>query len=108
MSVTDKINVVAGLYVAFAFEALTVASAIKTLTESVYRNSDGNYAKRALITCETAQIRYKYNGDDPTSSEGHLLNPMDTLVIIGATNIKNFKAIRTGTTSGKIQVTYEK
>lgn len=104
----DKIDIIAGLYVAFAFENLTITDGSTSLTATKYTQSDGNYAKRALITCETAQIRYKYNGDAPTSSEGHILNVNSSLTIIGATNIRNFRAIRTGTTSAKLMISYER
>jgi len=108
MPPTDKINVVAGLYVAFEKETLTIADTAKSLTATKYTASDKNFAKRALMTCETAQIRYWYNGDDPTTSEGLILNPGSHLSIIGATNIRNFKAIRTGANSGVLQIIFEK
>ena len=108
MSVTDKVNVIAGLYVAFAFETITFADTAKGLTEASYKNADDNFAKRALMTVESAQLRYRYDGVAPTALVGHVLNPGDTLILIGATNIKNFKAIRTGVTSSKVSATYEK
>ena len=36
-------------------------------------------AKGALITVETDQVRWRDDGTDPTSSEGHLLNAGDVL-----------------------------
>jgi hypothetical protein len=103
-----KTNIAAGLFKAFAFEQITVSNSAITLTASIYRvDSSGEKAKRALITCEDAQIRYTYDGTTPTSTVGHILNPMDTLVLTGSDNISNFKAIRKGSTDGKISVTYE-
>ena len=65
--------------------------------------------KEAFIQCETAQCRYYYiNGVDPTSTSGILLNPYDTVRIKGALNLNNFKAIRTGLTSAKLTVIYER
>jgi len=105
---TTKINMIAGLFKAFAFEQITISTAVKTLTSATYRfDSSGEKAKRALITCENAQIRYTYDGTTPTASVGHLLNPMDILVLTGSDNISNFKAIRKGSTDGQISCTYE-
>jgi hypothetical protein len=105
---TDKINIVAGYLNAFAYEALDIADTAKTLTEAKYKDSEGQYAKRAVITIEDAQVRYCYEGSTPTSTVGHLANPMDAIVLNTAANIRNFKIIRKGTTSAKIKVTYEK
>jgi len=101
---TDKINIIANLLNIFAFETLTVGATVKTLTEEEYIDSNGAYAKKALITVETASLRWRCD-DDPTSAVGHLLQPMDTLTLIGSTNIRNFKAIRTGN-NAKISVSY--
>lgn len=98
-------------YNGFAYEAITVSSAVKTLTEATYNpatsNEDSPRAKRALITVETDQIRYTYNGTTPTSSIGHLLSAGDVLSLNGYGNIKRFKAIRV-TTDASIKVTYER
>lgn len=64
--------------------------------------------KRAYITVEDAQIRFTYDGTSPTSSLGHILNPMDSLYIEGVGNMSLFRAIRTGGTSGSLCVTYER
>lgn len=87
------------------FEALEIADSVKTLTSSVYAPA-GNTATRALITAEDGDFRYKVDGNDPTVSEGHLVEAGDVLEFDDYTRIVNFRAIRTGTTSGKISVTY--
>lgn len=97
------------VYNGFAYESVTVANTAQLLTLATYRpNRDDSAAKRAVITCETAQIRYRYDGTDPTSSEGHILNSNDVLTLVGAGNIEKFRAIRTGATSGVLKVTYER
>ncbi len=100
---TNKINMIAGLFTAFAFEKLSVTNSVTSLTASKY----GDKVKRAVITVETAQIRYKYNGDDPTTTEGHISQPQDVITIRGTQNIQNFRAIRTGSTSANLHITYE-
>lgn len=102
---TEKINIIANLLNIFGFETLTIGTTVKTLTSSSYMDSNRNYAKKALITVETAPMRWRCD-DDPTSTVGHLLQPGDVLTLIGSANIRNFKAIRTGATSAKISVSY--
>ena len=60
----------------------------------------------ALITAETAQMRFTVDGTAPTTTVGHLLNPGDTLKLDSLADITAFRAIRTGATSGVIKVTY--
>ena len=102
----DKINMIAGQYTAMGYESITVSTAAIGFTFGTFFTST-KHARRALVTVEDAQIRYRYDGTDPTSSEGHILNPMDVLTLTGLTNIRNFKAIRKGTTDAKLRVTFE-
>jgi len=96
---------IAGQYVPGGFEQITVSNSVKTLTESKYVK-DNFYAKKALITIESAQVRWTIDGTTPTSSIGHLNNPFDSITLIGTANIKGFKIIRAGATNAKISVTY--
>lgn len=108
----DKNNMIAGLYETFAFEVITIATLAKGLTEDTFTtktaDEDPQVALRAILTIENAQLRYRMDGENPTSSVGHILNVMDTLTIIGNQNMLNFRAIRTGTNNSKISVSYEK
>lgn len=106
MAQANKINIIAGIFTGFAYESITVDNTVKSLTSSKYENSDG-LAKRAIIKVEDGQLRFRYDGDVPTATEGLLLNPMDSLVLIGSDNIKNFKTIRKTSTNSKIFVIYE-
>jgi len=63
-------------------------------------------SKKAFISCETAQIRFCYCGQNPTAGFGHLMNPGDVVMLEGKA-VQRFKAIRTGSTSGVLMVTYE-
>lgn len=62
-------------------------------------------AVEALLTLETAQIRWTVDGTAPTTTVGHLLEPGDSLVVQGYAALRAFKAIRTGGTSGTLKVT---
>jgi len=94
-------NVVGGGSTPFAYESVTVADSAIGLTAGTY--GDATYAE---ITLETAQIRIRDDGTDPTSSEGHLVEISDVIVLRSAAQIANFNAIRTGSVSGVLKATY--
>jgi len=88
--------------VAFSFQQVTVGGTAVGLVS----NNGVTCGFRALITCETNQVRFRYDGGAPTSSAGHLLNVGDILVIEGRYNVANFQAIATGA-NGTLMVTLE-
>ena len=66
-------------------------------------------AKRAVITVETAGMRWTADGATaPTTSIGHLQAAADKITLDSAADIANFKAIRTTGTSASIMVSYYK
>jgi len=93
---------------AFAYESVTVADSAIGLTVTTFDPGDAPCAERALVSVETAQIRYQYDGTDPTSSVGHVAEPGDLIELDGNQNIRNFAAIRTGAVSATLRVTYER
>lgn len=94
-------NVIGGGSDAYAYESVTVADSAIGLTSSTYDDS-----VKAEMTLETGQIRIRKDGTAPTSSEGHLVEVGDTIVLNSAADLATFKAIRTGATSGVLKVTY--
>lgn len=95
-------------YNAFAYESITVSSTAQKFTKATYdTDEDPQRARKALVTVETAAIRYRVDGTDPTSSEGHKLGVGDVLTILGYGNIKRFRAIRVSS-DATIKVTYER
>lgn len=95
----------------YGYETVTVPNTATALTASLYQktsNVSQQDTEEALITCETAQIRYRFDGVAPTSTEGHILDVGQSLVVDGYKNIQNFKAIRTGATSGVLKITYQR
>lgn len=92
----------------FAYEAITVAGTAVGFTAAVMSPGGGPGAVRAFVTSETAEMRYRTDGTDPTATEGHLLTPNDRLVFEGAATLAQFRAIRTGGTSGVLRITYER
>lgn len=89
------------IYLADDFESVTVAgSAIGTTA------AKASVAHKIFVTAETAEMRFRFDGDDPASDEGHVIDAGDTLELYGNRNIVNFLAIKTGGTSGVLKITY--
>lgn len=92
------------------YETITVANSAIGFTASKITPSSGDYANKDAVVAfcrnETANIRYRLDGTDPDSSTGILLKSDETLILVGISNIKRFRAIRTGGTSGSLKVLY--
>lgn len=74
--------------------AVNLPSAIRTLKVDF-----------AVITVEDDQVRFRIDGSDPTSSEGHLLEVGDQLELHDAQEIQAIRFIRvTGDADLKISV----
>jgi hypothetical protein len=93
-----------GKYIPFDYETIVIASVGIGLTAS--KLSASPKPKKVFISVESARCRYRIDGTDPTDTVGHILDPMDTLILEGYSQLNNFRAIRTGATSGTLQVTY--
>lgn len=64
-------------------------------------------ARSAMCRLETAPVRYTTDGSTaPTTTVGILVNPMEWIVLGNAGEIRNFKAIRTGASSGSLRCFY--
>lgn len=87
-----------------AYESLTVDDTVSgiALTATTYLR-----AHRAFMTLESAQVRFTKDGTAPTTSIGHLLQVGQTVDLKNADEIRNFRAIRTGSSSGVLKVSYE-
>lgn len=87
------------------YESISVAASAVGLSASTYTPAS---APSQMATClarlETAEIRYRMDGTNPTASEGFLLEVGESLPIIGANEMARIKFIRTGTTSGTLKV----
>lgn len=104
----DARLVVLNKYAAYDYETITIDNTSGGVGLTSGKLTTTPRPKRVFITVEDAQIRYRVDSGAPTSTVGHILNPMDIITIEGIHNLTNFKAIRTGATSGKLQVTYER
>ena len=63
-------------------------------------------ATKATFVLEGAQCRFTIDGTAPTTTVGTPIEVGDFIEIHGASDISNFMAIRTGSTSGTAEVTY--
>jgi len=108
------LNVIGGLYSPYDFEALTVdatSGGVQLSASKIRSTGVANALKvcqRVVMTNETAQIRYTYDGTTVTSSVGHIMGVSDVLTLVGIEAIENFRAIRTGGTSGALKITFER
>lgn len=90
----------------FARERITVSTVVKTLTVPSHAVSllKANYA---LMTIETAAIRWTVDGTDPAAtSVGHLSAAGSIIELRGQDNVASFKAIRDTAVDGVIEVSY--
>lgn len=85
-----------------SYESITVADTAIGLTTTKITD----YTTLVICTLETAQIRFRVDGTNPISTEGHILDVGKTLELPVIDDIKKFKAIRTGASSGVLKCTY--
>jgi hypothetical protein len=93
--------------IAFAFEKLTVGVAASGGTATLFAPATGKRARSVLLTVETDDIRVRYDGVDPTASDGHLITSGGSFRLEGCDNITRLRFIRV-TADATIQVTYER
>ena len=90
-----------------AYESLATTASIG-FTSTYYNYSSLNYMpmKAALITVETADIRFTMDGTTPTTTAttavGHLMVSGQSYVVRGWENIRNFRCINAVASSGAV------
>ena len=93
------------------YESITVStSVVGPAADKLLINQTGGFHKRAvkaLITVEgAATLRLRYDGTDPTSSEGHEFGNDDSIIIQGEGNLGHLKFIRAGGSDMTVKITY--
>ena len=92
---------------AFAHEAITVAGVAIGFTAATHLNpTTGQAARMARCDLETAPVRYRLDGTDPTASTGHPLPAGSELEVWGTADMKSITFIRETSTSATLRVTY--
>ena len=90
-----------------AYDSISIPASSTRLTLANVRGTSERFmAEKVIITVETAQIRWRDDGTDPTSSEGHLANVGAVITLDNRERIESFRAIRTGSTSATLRVSY--
>ena len=90
------------------YATLTVSTTVVTLAADASPTLPDR-AKRAFITCEDNQVRWRSDGTDPTKTEGHSLAADDSISFTGIDyrqQLENMRFIRTDDGDGKIKITY--
>jgi len=89
------------------YAELTVSDTAVGLAEATPAMPEGT--KRAYIACETANVRWKADGSDPTSSAGHLIVAGDSVSFTNRDYTDLLKAIKfiRVTVDAKLTITYD-
>jgi hypothetical protein len=87
-----------------SFESVTVSSTATNINLPTYDIMD--IQTKAIITVEDANIRFKIDGNNPTTTEGHLADIGDIIKLTSNEEIENFRAISTTSNDATIQVSY--
>ena len=92
------------------FETLVIEDTVVSLSPQKLNPVSGTFAnikaRAAQVTLEDGDIRFRVDGGDPTSTEGHPFTVSTSLSITGTQALRQFRAIRSGTVSGTVRVTY--
>ncbi len=94
------------------YEAITVDATAGgvSLTTAKYLTASTSkiLSDYAVLSNETAQIRFTVDGTAPTSTVGLLLQPNQSWLLDSFEELKNFRAIRVSDTSASLKVIYYK
>ncbi len=85
---------------AIDFETLTISSSAVSITAGIIDQHHDD----ALITVETAAVRFRIDGTAPTATVGHILEPGDVLELRGVGELGKFQAIRRDGADATLQV----
>jgi hypothetical protein len=86
------------------YESVTVGATAVGLAATTLDPTGRGQMTHCTGRLETAQIRFRYDGTDPTASEGTPLEVGDVLEIDSHEDAARLKMIRTGGTSGVLKV----
>lgn len=90
----------------FAYEDVTVSTVAVGFTAATYAPTGYPAAAVAVVTVDTAAIRYRADGSNPTAAVGHPAAASQELVVCGVKAIAAFRAIRSGASDATLRVTY--
>lgn len=86
------------------YESITVAATAIGITAAILNPVGGQTQQSACsLRLETAQIRFRFDGPDPTAAEGTTLEIGEVLDISNNADARRIRFIRTGATSGTLK-----
>lgn len=86
------------------YESVTVATTAVGLATATTNPTGDLEITRCRGRLETAQVRQRWDGTNPTSTEGELVDIGDVVTIEGNDVARRVRWIRTGSTSGVMKV----
>ena len=86
------------------YESITVAGTAIGITATITNPAGQPQQNGCTARLETAQVRYRWDGTDPTASEGMLFEVGDVLTIGNNEDARAIRFIRTGATSGVLKI----
>ena len=89
-----------------SFESISVTGTAVGFTTETLKPTGDRSMKGVYVTVETAEVRFRLDGTNPTSTVGHLLQVGDILRLDNISDMANARFIRTGATSGLLMVSY--
>ena len=85
----------------------TIGYQSRTVSSTAVSLSPTSGAIRAVISVEDADVRFRSDGDAPTTSEGHILFINDIVILESAADLASFQAIRDGAVDATLKVSYQ-
>lgn len=86
-----------------SFEVIAFSTTALPLSPATYAGATG-----ATLTVESADLRYRIDGQAPTATVGHLVTSGNDLVLTSLDAIQKFQAIRDAATDVDVTITYTK
>jgi len=90
----------------FTQEEITVTDTATGLTVATYAATGWGNAQRAIVQVLNASVRIRTDGTTVTNSTGFAESPGSSFELTSEAEIVNFSAIRVGSNSAKLIVTY--
>jgi len=87
------------------YEAITVSTNAIGITVSKLRSSRYGPCTGAFITVENYNIRFRVDGGNPTTTEGHVLTAGQNLTLGSESDVGKFRAIRDDAVDATLRVT---
>lgn len=92
-------------YCAFDYEDISISAN----SSATLNAGKADASREVMITCEGVDVRYRFDGGNPSANSGHLLKVDAVLRISGVANVKKLKFFNPSSiTTATLRVTYLK